>query len=347
MIRSLKKSSLDLNIYGSNMDGYVIAKSNADKTFKLPASTEPGYIDSIKQLVNKESIDLIIPNNDREVNSLAEHRDEFVCKIFLPPIETVQICQDKYKMYQRLVNDGIPVAESYPLECYEDIENAFIKLEDKGERFWVRLRKGSGSRGATWVKTKDQARSWISLWENLRGYSVNNFTISEFLPGRDYAFQSVWKNGELVVCKMCERLSYFMGSNRLSGMSSTPEVARTVRDEQALNTIFKAIKSVCNKPHGNFCLDLKGNKDGIMNITEFNIGRFCMITPIFDLTGKVNTAEAYVRSAFDEIMKVKDPIDIEEDMYLLRDLDTEPTIAHKSIIDAYKNQEFKSEICNI
>ena len=71
-----------------------------------------------------------------------------------------------------------------------------------------------------------------------------------------------------------------------------------------------------------------------MCVCECNIGRFCMITPIFDRTGKYNMAEMHVRSAFDDnSVTIADPIDIAEDYYLLRELDTLPTIVHKSELD--------------
>jgi carbamoyl-phosphate synthase large subunit len=188
--------------------------------------------------------------------------------------------------------------------------------------------------GATWINTAEQARNWVKLWVELRGFNVSDFTISEFLPGRDYAFQSVWKNGELRVAKMVERLSYVMGRNRLSNMSSTPAVARTIRDTATLDTVFAAIRAVSSRPHGNYNLDLKGNVDGVMCVTEFNIGRFCMITPIFDLTGRHNTADVHVASALDLPLTIQDPVDIEEDVYLIRELDTEPLIISARELDA-------------
>ena len=65
-------------------------------------------------------------------------------------------------------------------------------------------------------------------------------------------------DGLLVVGKFCEHLQYFLGAGRLSGMSSTPAVARTLRDDEALETIFRAVSAVCDTPHGNFNFDLMG-----------------------------------------------------------------------------------------
>ena len=326
LIRSLRGSSLDLEIFGSNLDPLILAKSQATHNFLLPTATDKAYGERIKKLIESQSIDLVIPNSDREIKALSDLRDQLPCRLFLPDRETVKICQNKYKMYEVLSQHDIHIAKSYDLTRLDDLQVAFEGLKNTGERVWIRLKQGSGSKGATWVKTIDQARAWIELWRDLRGYDPSSFMVCEFLPGRDYAFQSIWREGELVVAKMCERLSYFMGENRLSGMSSTPQVAKTIRDNEAFTTICKAIYLINPKPHGNYNFDMKGDIDGNMCVTEINIGRFCMITPIFDLTGQVNTAEAYVRSAFGEEVPCDDRFDVEEDMYMLRDLDSLPDI---------------------
>lgn len=332
LINSLRSSGLDLNIYGSNMDEYLLAKSTADFTLWLPSARLPLYTTKLAEAVTAHSIDLVIPNNDTEVGRISRDRDELPCKVFLPPDDEVCLCQDKLHLYRRLAECGIPQAQCCELQSLDDVEQFVSQV--LRDRYWVRPRKGSGSMGATWVRTAEQARNWIKLWVELRGFQVNDFTISEFLPGRDYAFQSVWKDGKLQVAKMVERLSYVMGRNRLSNMSSTPAVARTVRDEAALETIIAAIHAVSDCPHGNYNLDLKGNTDGVMCVTEFNIGRFCMITPIFDLTGRYNTAAVHVARALDLPLEIREPLDIEEDIYLIRELDTRPKIISGSQLEA-------------
>lgn len=331
LIASLYASRLDFKEYlflGSNLKAEILAKSPLEENYILPVATDSNYNESLKKLIAEKKIDLVVPNNDREVAKISQIRDELDCRIFLPPDETVRLCQDKMAMHKRLAEAGIPIARTYSLSSLEDIEPAMGEIG--GERFWIRPRTGSGSKGATWVRNAKQAKDWIELWVSLRGFHVDQFTVSEFLAGRDYACPSVWKDGKLIVAKMCERLEYFFGANRLSGMSSTPAVARTIRDEQALDTIMKTVHTLCSRPHGNFNFDLKGRDTGEMCITECNIGRFFMITPIFDLTGKYNTAEIHIRCAFDEDPHIEAPIDIEEGYFLLRDLDTTPTIVHET-----------------
>lgn len=336
LVESIRQSHLDLDQYriiGSNISNEIASKSTLESNFVLPVSTDESYHSKLLELIERERIDLIIPNNDREIGVISKLREKLPCKTFLPDPQTIIDCQDKHLMYLKLKDVGISMAKSFEITSLDEIGDLISQLP--GSKFWIRPKVGSGSKGATWVYTAQQAKDWIRLWVDLRGFNVKDFTVSEFLPGRDYAFQSVWKDGELIVAKMCERLEYFFGANRLSGMSSTPAVARTIRDDEALETIFKAVRALTDKPHGNFNFDLKGSISGEMCLTECNVGRFCMITPIFDRTGKYNTVEMYIRAAFNEELSIEDPIDIEEDQYLLRELDTEPLI-----IDGDKMRNF-------
>jgi len=220
LINSIRKSNLkDYELIGSNISKEILAKTPLKGNYILPVATDPGYGETLARFIQEKNIDLIIPNNDREVGKVSEIRDQLDCKVFLPADEVIKKCHDKHKMYLELEKVGIPMAESFELKSYDDIQSSMDKIG--GDKFWVRPKTGSGSRGATWIKTADQAKAWIDLWIDLRGYELENFTISEFLPGRDYCFQSVWKNGEMIVGKMCERLAYFFGANKLSNMSSS------------------------------------------------------------------------------------------------------------------------------
>ena len=332
LIRSLRKSSLDLRIVGSNCLPHAVAKSSADATYLLPECGAPDYLDRLVEVVRREGVDLIIPNNDREVAAVSIARDTIPARTFLPTDDVVRTCQDKQAFVQRLSRAGAAVSPSVQVSGLDRIEACMAELPPS-EKYWVRPKRGSGSRGATWVRTAEQARMWIELWVGLRGYAADEFQISNFLPGKDYNVQTVWKNGRLVAAKMVQRLVYYMGAARLSGMSSTPEIARTLRDDAALENVFQAIGALTDRAHGNFNVDMKGDEDGKMHLTEINIGRFPMITTVHDSTGRINCAEAYVRCAFDEYDFQHDPIDIVEDYFLIRELDTEPLVIHGSELD--------------
>src|SRR5205823_3055329 len=98
-------------------------------------------------------------------------------------------------------------------------------------------------------------------------------TLSEYLPGRDFNVQGLWRDGKIILIKMCERLSYLDGENRPSGMSSTPAVAKTLRDDLVLDLCERAINVIAPNASGVFNLDLKQDVSRDARITEINAGR--------------------------------------------------------------------------
>ena len=187
------------------------------------------------------------------------------------------------------------------------------------------MRKGSGSAGALPVSKSEQAKAWINYWQDMRGIPPGMFTLSEYLPGRDYAFQSLWRNGELVVAKTCERLAYHFARQMPSNASSTPSLGKLVFNPVVNDLCTRAIESIAPHANGMFSVDLKEDRFGAPCITEINIGRFFMITIIFNTVGKHNMAELYLKLALGEPVSVPESErynDIgDEDYYLIRGLD--------------------------
>jgi len=335
LIRDLRSVNENIEIIGSNIDIYQVAKSIADKSYILPIATDIGnYIDALNKLIEKEKIKLIIPNNDREVSVISRNRDKVNATIFLPSSEAVDSCHDKWIFYNKMKVANLPVAETYEVETLDNLEKIIQEKFHNHEWLWCRLKTGSGSKGATRVQNYEQALFWVKYWNEVRGIAIDQFLISEFLPGRDLAVQSTWKDGELKLMKIAERLSYYGGDARPSGMSSSPQLAKTIRDEEVLALCQRVAKTMDSKPNGNFNFDLKQNNNEEWCFTEVNIGRFCMITSIFDLTGKHSMIDTYIKLAFDENVNIETPFDIEENRYLIRELDTEPLILTQDEIDS-------------
>lgn len=334
LIRDLRTVDRDVVVIGSQMEKYLAAKSLADRTYILPVATDTeAYIEKMNAVIAKERIDLVIPNSDREVATLSENRQRINARTFLPSKAAVRLCQDKWPFYEALSARGIPMAKTCHVRDLGDIRGIFENELSGAEMLWCRPRTGSGSKGATKVQSAEQARFWVKYWHEVRGYPVDQFLLSEYLPGRDVAVQSTWKDGELKIMKILERLSYYGGDARPSGMSSTPQVARTLYDKEVLKTCRDVARIVQDKPNGNFNFDLKQDRTGRFCLTEVNIGRFFLITSGFDLTGRYNMIDTYIRLALGRDVRIDDPIDIEEGMYLVRDLDTEPLVISQKQLD--------------
>lgn len=327
LMRSLRAGDASFFIVGCHHDRFVLKKSSADRNYLIPGSTYPNFAAALRRVIEIEKIDLLIPNSDADVRVVSQLRNKIPCRLFLPRKRVIELCQDKYVLTSFLRDHGLPAPLTYPVTDLDGIEELFGRLGSPS-RVWCRVRSGTSSLGATSVKSPEQARNWIEYWEDMRGVPATSFTLSEYLPGRDFAAQGLWEEGTLILLKICERLSYFGGGNQPSGVSSTPALGKIVFDARVAEVCRKAILAFDAKASGVFSIDLKEDTSGVPRVTEINAGRFCMITNIFDLTGKHNMAVTYVRLALGESVEIREEYDFTEDYYLVRDLDTLPGIFH-------------------
>ena len=68
----------------------------------------------------------------------------------------------------------------------------------------------------------------------------------------EFAWQSLWYNGELVTSQARERLEYIFGNLTPSGQTSSPSVAKTVNRDDVNEAGKNAVLAVCDKPHKYF-----------------------------------------------------------------------------------------------
>lgn len=324
LIRSLRAADPPLIVVGCHSDRFALKKSTADRNYLVHTSTHPDFAGSLRRVIRAEKIDLAIPNTDVDVRMVSRLRKRIPCRVFLPSHRVIELCQDKFRLTAFLESRGIAVPPTYPVSGRASIANAFRRVGR--QPVWCRIRSGGGSRGAVPVRNPEQAWSWIRYWEEMRGVPAESFTLSEYLPGRDFACQSLWKDGRLVLAKTCERLSYFGGETQPSGVSSIAALAKTVVAPHVVQVCAAAIRALDPRISGAFSVDLKENADGLPCITEINVGRFITMMNFFDLTGKHNMTVTYARLALDEPVEIQDPYDAVEDCYFVRDGDTVPAI---------------------
>ena len=327
LLRSLRAADMPHVLVGCHADRFTLKKSGADRNYLIRGPEHPDFLDSLLEIVERERIELLVPNTDADVLAVSALRRTLPCRVFLPPHDVIEACQDKYALTLLLRAKGVPAPLTHPVTDRAAVAELFAALGPR-ERLWCRIRTGSGSRGAIPVRTEAQLWSWVSYWEEMRGVAPGEFTLSEYLPGRDYSLQCLWKEGVLVLAKSAERLSYFGGGSTPSGMSSTPALAKRVFEPRVAEVCAAAIRALDARMSGVFCFDLKETAGGVPCVTEINAGRFAMITNIYDLAGKHNMAATFVRLAFGDPVDVAEAYAPTDDYYLVRDLDTEPGIFH-------------------
>ena len=329
LARSMRAGAGAPFIVGCNDDQFSLKKSDADRNYLVPPADHPEWSEALRRIMKTERLDLIIPTDDSDVENLSRARKRLGEYLFLPDESVLKICRDKYRLISLLRRNGIDAPETYPVRDLKNVSRIFQQLRP-GRPLWCRIRSGAGALGALPVQTPEQARGWIKYWKEMRDVPVSAFVISEYLPGRDFGCQSVWKDGRLVLIKTYERLSYLGMGSQPARVSSVAALAKTVFEAKVVDTCVRAIKLLDARASGVFNVDLKEDVRGAPCITEIGVGRFSSATNIFDLVGKHNMARTFVQLARGQAVKIEDSYDAAPDWYMMRDIDGPPRIFHAS-----------------
>jgi len=150
----------------------------ADQYFIVPRMDEEGYIEHILSICKDNNIKLIFSLIDPELSLLAERKQDFI-KIGTTPIisdfNVVEMCFDKYRMYQFLIEHGYKTVRSYinKNEFYEDVQKGLIDYP-----VFVKPVRGSASINISKVTSQQEIEQLFSMYDNLM--------IQQFMSGSEF-----------------------------------------------------------------------------------------------------------------------------------------------------------------
>jgi len=290
-VRSLKQAPEKFYLVGVDCDKYYIHRAETDVKYLIPTKKDPKFVDVINKIIRDEKIDFVHEQNDSEMEFVSEHRDEIQAKMFLPAKETIRVCMDKFQSYQLWQKEGLPQPTTMMINGENDLQEA---LEKWGSKVWVREITGAGGKGSLIVESFKQGKAWIDFKDGW-----GKFTAAEYLSPDSITWQSIWKNGELVVAQGRKRLYWELAKISPSGITGATGAGVTVSDPVVDDIAQKAILAIDKKPQGIFSVDMTYDKNGVPNPTEINIGRFFTTHEFFTQAG-LNMPYIFVKEAFGE-----------------------------------------------
>lgn len=323
-VKSLSIAPETMHIVGTEASEYYLHTMPIEKKYLVPLAKDPNYIDRLNELIRKEKIDFLHAQPDVEVEAVSEKREKLEAPVFLPSKKAVKACQDKLESATVWKKKNVPVAKTIEIKQEQDIDRAF---EELGSPIWIRATHGAGGRGSTPANNKETAVSWIKYWKSR---NVDwTFIAQEHLPGRNIAFHSLWKEGELVVSMARERVEYIYSYLAPSGIMGTPAVQRTVHDKTVNKISTEAVLAIDSNFSGIASVDLKENTKGVPCVTEINPGRMFTTSFFFSYASKmlfndfrINIPYLYTKLAFKESIPKLEKYDVlPADVYWIRHMD--------------------------
>jgi carbamoyl-phosphate synthase large subunit len=323
-VKSLRIAPEKMLIVGTEASEYFLHLASTDRKYLVPKATSPDYIHTLNEIVRKEKVEFLHAQPDIEVEVVSENREKLKTNVFLPSKRAVRACQDKLEAARLWKKNNVPVARFIEVHDESDVEKAFAEL---GSPIWIRATHGAGGLGSTPAPSRETAISWISYWKSR---NVDwKFIAQEHLPGRNMAFHSLWKDGELVTSMARERLEYIYPHLAPSGITGTPAVQKTVHHETINKIGTEAVLAIDSKFNGIACVDLKENSGGLPCVTEINAGRMFTTSFFFSYASKklrrdyyANIPYLYVKLGFCEAMpKIPQYNTLPENVYWIRHMD--------------------------
>jgi len=320
VIDSLNLAPEKINIVGADISPKRLHLSQAETKFILPPCTDSTYLEQLNTAIGRLKTDVLHPQPDPEVTFIGENREKIGANVFLPTNEALRLAGDKAIFADTMAKVGVATPLSTDFSSIDDVFEKTRLLLESYEKIWIRARQGAGSRASLPVSTPEQAVAWILWWSDERNLEPSDFMGSEFLPGREYAYQSIWQNGKLIAGQARERLEYLYGFLSPSGQSSTPATARTVNEPLVDQTAQMAIKAIDHSPNGVYCVDIKTGFDSIPKVTEINAGRFFTTSNFFAHAG-LNMPWMSLQAALGEELSAIGSSPLEPNLYWIRMVD--------------------------
>ncbi|HEY3143591.1 MAG TPA: hypothetical protein VGJ86_20815 [Acidimicrobiales bacterium] len=317
---ALRRSDVPYRVIGADAAAIRLHLSTADERCVLPRASDPGYADGLRWAVKRWGADVVHAQPDVEVMALGRLRDEIGAVTFLPTQAALETAEDKSAFARAMSDAGVQVPESRGFVNWPSVREATADLLTRHERVWVRARVGAGARASLPVRRAEQAENWLRWWTAEQGLAPSDFMAAEMLPGREFAYQSIWRNGQMLAGQARERVEYLYGHLTPHGQTSTPAIARTVSIPELDRLAIAAVRALDPEPSGVFCIDIKEAADGQAKVTEINAGRFFTTSNFFAAAG-LNMPDMLVRCALGQEVEAAGASPLPAGLYWVRMVD--------------------------
>lgn len=199
----------------------------ADKYYITKRITEDGYLEDILDICVKEKIDTVLTLIDPEISLISKNIEKFE-QINVKPVvsnfEKVEMCFDKYKMYEFLVKNNFKTAKSYinKKEFYRDLKDNKITFP-----IFVKPVKGSASLNINKVTTKEELEV---IWKQ-----AGDLMIQEFMDGQEYG-------ADVYIDMLSEEPVAIFVKKKIKMRAGETDKSVSIKDERLFDLITEFVK---------------------------------------------------------------------------------------------------------
>lgn len=168
-------------VCAANSEGDSAALKAADEAVVTPLIHDASYISFLLQYCRKNKVTAVIPLFDIDLPVLSKHRKEFEqigTRVLVSDPEVIDICNDKWKMYQFLAKNGFDV-----LPTFIYIQDALRAIR-KGKAHFPFIIKPRWGMGSLSVYEAENEKELEILYEKARREVFNCYLKYESMTDR-------------------------------------------------------------------------------------------------------------------------------------------------------------------
>ncbi len=148
LLRGLRENGeRDVRLVGVDMSERAIGRRLCDAFQLVPPGADPGYADAILELVEREHVDVVLPQSSHDLPHLAAARGRFPVPVLVSGPETVRRSNDKAETYELLHRIGVRAPEFRRVTGAAGVDAAARELGYPDRPVCFKPVFSSGSRG--------------------------------------------------------------------------------------------------------------------------------------------------------------------------------------------------------
>ncbi len=190
-----------MRLVGTDMGERAIGRQLCDAFHLVPAGSDPAFPDAVRDLVERERVDVVLPQSSFDLEGLAAHRDDFPAPVLVSAPDTIRRSNDKAECYELLHRIGVPAPAFRRVRGAPAVEAAARELGYPDRPVCFKPVFSSGSRGFRILDpTVDRARQLLE--ERPGSVSMRLEEAVELLPaegGPDLLVMELATGGERTI----------------------------------------------------------------------------------------------------------------------------------------------------
>jgi carbamoyl-phosphate synthase large subunit len=126
ILKALRLSGQNYTIIGTDMSPISKGLAIVDVPYVVPAAKDPEYLNTILALCKKHDVKVLFHGSEPELKVMSNNRDRIKeAGIFLPinTKEVIDICMDKFKTNEFLLNNGFSFPQTVKIQSMADAED--------------------------------------------------------------------------------------------------------------------------------------------------------------------------------------------------------------------------------